>query len=221
MDFERELGMNTIEANELLHVFLQRKSVRKYDSNKKIPKETLMKILETSTLAPSSWNLQHWRFLVVESESSKKRLTEIAWNQEQVADCSTVVIVLGDKEAYRNSEKIFSEQVRMNLMPEELKEHYVRSLPTMFQNKPKFAEQEAIRNASLASMQLMLVAKSLGIDSCPMIGFNEVELRESFNIPTEFVPVMMITLGYGVESAHPTIRLPLEDIVTYETYGDN
>lgn len=213
-------GMYSIETNELLDLFMQRKSVRKYDTSKKIPKETLAQILKMATTAPSSWNLQHWRFLVIESKENKERLTEIAWNQEQVAESSTVVIVLGDKEAYRNGEKIFSEQVRLNLMPEAIKEHYIQSLPAMYQTRPQFAEQDAIRNASLAAMQLMLVAKSFGIDSCPMIGFKEAELRASFQIPARYVPVMLITLGYGREEAHPTIRLPLEDVVRYETYNE-
>jgi nitroreductase len=212
-------GMYSIETNELANIFLQRKSVRKYDTSKKIPKEILKLMLKMATTAPSSWNLQHWRFLVIESKENKERLTKIAWDQEQVTDCSTVVIVLGDKEAYRNGEKIFSEQVRLNLMPEAIKEHYIQSLPAMYRSKPQFAEQDAIRNAALAAMQLMLVAKSFGIDSCPMIGFKEAELCESFQIPTRYVPVMLITLGYGKEEAHQTIRLPLEDVVHYETFG--
>jgi nitroreductase len=211
-------GMYSIETNETLDLFLQRKSVRKYDTSKKIPREVLTQLLKVATTAPSSWNLQHWRFLVIESQENKERLTKIAWNQEQVAESSMVVIVLGDKEAYQNGEKIFSEQVRLNLMPEAIKEHYIQSLPAMYQARPQFAEQDAIRNASLAAMQLMLVARSLGIDSCPMIGFKEDELRESFQIPARYVPVMLITLGYGREEAHPTIRLPLEDVVRYETY---
>jgi nitroreductase len=213
--------MYTVKTNEYLDLFLQRKSVRKYDRDKKVPKETLSKILQVATTAPSSWNLQHWRFLVIESEENKELLTKIAWNQEQVAHCSTVVIVLGDKEAYRNGEKIFSEQVRLNLMPEALKEHYIQSLPAMYQNKPQFAEQDAIRNASLAAMQLMLVSKSFGIDSCPMIGFKEEELRESFHIPSRYIPVVIVTLGYGITPAYPTIRLPLEEVITYETYSQD
>jgi nitroreductase len=212
--------MYEVQTNELQDVFLQRKSVRKYNRNKKIPQETLAHILKMATTAPSSWNLQHWRFLVIEAQENKELLTEIAWNQEQVADCSTAVIVLGDTEAYRNGERIYSEQVQKNYMPEELKDYYIQSLPAMYQSMPKFAEQDAIRNASLAAMQLMLIAKSFGIDSCPMIGFKEKELRESFQIPTRYIPVMIITLGYGIQEVHQSIRLPLDAVTSYEKFND-
>ncbi len=92
---------------------------------------------------------------------------------------------------------------------------YLRSLPPKYGDRD-FALQDAVRNASLAAMQLMLAAKSLGIDSCPMIGFKPQEFADAFHIPDRYVPVMLICLGYGVRDAHATIRLPLEEAVYFE-----
>ncbi|MCK9911036.1 nitroreductase family protein, partial [Microbacteriaceae bacterium K1510] len=90
-------------------------------------------------------------------------------------------------------------------------------LPNTYQTG-EFAEHDAIRNASLAAMQILLAAHSLGIDSCPMVGFKKEELRRELSIPGRYVPVVLITLGYGIKPAHETIRLPLEDLVIQESF---
>ena len=208
--------MKVVADKSILDVMRSRKSIRHFDPEKKIPKETLEEILETASRAPSSWNLQHWRFIVVETAETKERLLPIAWNQKQVRECSSLILVLGDKEAFKNGEEIFSQQTALGYMTEEVKNAYLKILPSVYQNQ-QFAEQEAIRNASLAAMQIMLAAKAFGIDSNPIIGFKEAELRQALRIPERYIPVLLIALGYGSKPAHETIRLPLTKTVYYET----
>ncbi|MFD2446499.1 nitroreductase family protein [Bacillus sp. CGMCC 1.16607] len=209
--------METITFDQIV---AERKSVRKYKPGVQIPNQILDNIFSLAGKAPSSWNLQHWRFLIIKTQEKKERIYPIAWNQEQVLDSSCVVIVLGDTEAYKNAEKIYQRQVDLGYMSEDLMNHYLLNLPNIYKNKENFAIHEAIRNASLASMLLMLAAKNYGIDSCPMIGFKEDELRNELHIPDRYIPVMMITLGYQLDSTvpHSTIRLPLDDYLFEETF---
>jgi len=213
--------MATVTGNQIetiLQIMDERKSVRKYHSNREIPRDVLNNILLYAGKAPSAWNLQHWKFLVVEKQENKEKLLPIAYHQQQVVDCSAVVIVLGDKEADQNGEKVYGELVRNGLMSEEIKERLVGQIKQAYQSVENIGEHEGIRNASFAAMQLMLAAKAYGIDSCPMGGFHADQLRKELNIPDRYVPVLMITLGYGKEAPHHSFRFPLEDVVVRERF---
>lgn len=210
--------MKQMAEHNVSTVMEERHSVRKYKKGEKIPQETLTEIIRLATTAPSSWNLQHWKFILVEEETQKQKLLPIAYNQQQVVDCSTVVIVLGDVEADKNAEKIYSEAVKAGHMTEEAKQKLVQNIQQAYATVDQIGVHEAIKNASLAAMQLMLAAKGLGVESGPMGGFNAVGLREELRIPSRYVPVLMITLGYGAEQAHATPRFPVDEVVIRETF---
>lgn len=82
-----------------IELLLDRHSVRKYKRDVKISDAQLNEILELTASAPSSWNLQHWRFLVVREQANKDALLPLAYNQQQVSDASAVIIILGDLQA--------------------------------------------------------------------------------------------------------------------------
>ncbi len=208
------------EANVkiITEIMNDRSSVRKYKTGVEIPKDTLDHIFELGATAPSSWNLQHWKFIVVQSHENKERLHKIAYYQEQMLQASAIIIVLGDKKANENANKVYAEAVRAGFMTEEAKEQLVNNINSAYEQRENFDIYEAIRNTSLASMQLMLVAKAHGIDSCPIGGFDPDALIKEFNIPGRYVPVMLMTLGYAEKPAHKTSRFSLEDIIIKESF---
>ncbi|MCF6094640.1 nitroreductase family protein [Microaerobacter geothermalis] len=210
--------MTTLKEKNIADVMKERSSIRNYKKGIKIPSEKLEQILQLATTAPSSWNLQHWKFIVVQEEENKKRLFPIAYRQQQVLDASAVVIVLGDTEANKNAETIYNEAVKAGYMTEEAKNDIVNNIQQVYQNVENVGVHEAIRNASFAAMQLMLAAKANDIDTCPMGGFDPVALREELNIPDRYIPVLMITLGYAEKPAHQTSRFPLEEVVIHESF---
>lgn len=204
----------SITVMNICDVMKERKSVRVYDPGKKIEDNIVYQILDYAGAAPSSWNLQHWKFIIISDELMKEKILPIAYNQEQVKTCSHLLIVLGDKEAYRNATDILSEQVKNGLMTKEAMEAQINSIMYAYEaNNEKYGTQDAIRNASLASMQIMLAAKSFEIDSCPMLSFKESELIEALSIPDRYIPVMMVSLGYGVKKPYETMRFPVDKVI--------
>ena len=175
-----------------------------------MPEADLNAILTAASEAPSSWNLQHWRFLVIESEADKAKLLPIAYGQTQVADSSVTIAVLGDLEANRNT-FIYDQAVEAGALPAEVRDALVGQINGAYQN-PQIARDEAIRNA-FASQNIMLAARSLGYDTCPMGGYNPQQLIEAFNIPARFVPTLLITVGKAAEPARPSGRFPLSEVV--------
>ncbi|MFD2169743.1 nitroreductase family protein [Tumebacillus lipolyticus] len=194
-----------------------RHSVRKYEPT--MPQEDLTQILELAATAPSAWNLQHWRFLVVTGQENKQRLLPIAYNQQQVVDAPAVIVILADQEADKSADQIYNQAVEAGTIPREIADMILGQIkPAYANNPPQFGHDSALINASFAAMQLMLAATSLGYHTCPMAGFDRDQLVQELNIPSRFYPTMMITLGKGTDEGHASTRLPLGDLVIKERF---
>lgn len=212
--------MKSLVPSETIKVMEERHSVRAYEKGFKLPEEDLEAILKAAAGAPSSWNLQHWKFLVIESDEMKQKLLPIANNQQQVVDSSVSIAVLGDLRADLNGEAIYNELAEKGLIPENVKEAMLGQIRKVYTGPvaEQVARDEAIRNASFAAMQLMLAAKSLGYDTCPMGGYDARKLVQEFHIPDRYLPVLLISLGKAAKPAHATGRLPLEQLVVRDRF---
>jgi nitroreductase len=211
-------GTTQQEDLGLFQTIEERHSVRKYEADYKMPEEDLTAILEAAALAPSSWNLQHWRFLVIEDPKKKEELLPIAYNQKQVVESCVTIAVLGDVEANKEAENVYGEAVEKGFMTEQIKDTLVSQINRAYEKDPAYPRELALTNASLAAMQLMLAAKAKGYDTCPMGGFNEEAFIKAFNIPDRFTPVMLITLGKAAIPAHRSSRKPLEELTIKNSF---
>ncbi|MEH7884185.1 nitroreductase family protein [Bacillus sp. JJ1609] len=207
--------MNTSVKN-LSTVICERRSVRKYDPEFNIPKEEIIDILKEATLAPSSSNLQPWKFIVIQDQETKKELRTIANNQEQVETSSAVIAVLGDKEMYRNGEKVYRSAFEAGFMDEANMSRMIEGTNKLYPAAPVEARANiASFDAGLVSMQLMLIAKDRGYDTVPMGGFNKQQFIEKFNVDERYMPIVLIALGKAAVPGHQTTRLPIEDVVEF------
>ena len=208
--------MSNTTNNEMLSTMFERRSVKKYKKNVTIPKEVIHKILSAGMAAPSSWNLQHWKFLVVDQEDLKYELCKIAYNQRQVIDSSITIAILGDLEAFQNV-FMYDQAVQAGKMTETIRNSLVAQIDSAYQHA-QLARDEAIRNASLAAMNIMLAAKSLGYDTCPMGGYDEKRFVQQFRVPSRYLPVMLICVGVAAESPRSSARLPLADMIVSNSF---
>jgi nitroreductase len=208
-------ALKTMTAEEVMEA---RHSVRKYQAGTVIPREELNEILRLAATAPSSWNLQHWRFLVVTDQAKKEKLLPIAYGQQQVVDSSATIVVLGDLEADKAARTVYDEALQKGYVNQQVRDTMIQQIEGAYRGNPQVARDEAIRNGSLAAMQLMLAAKAKGYDTCPMGGFDKDALVRELNIPERYIPVMMITLGKAAAPAYPTSRLPLEQLVIENSF---
>jgi nitroreductase len=206
--------MTTLPFKQLSEIIKERHSVRKYDSTFKIPRVEMEEILKEATLAPSSSNLQPWRFIVVEDQASKNELCSLAYNQEQVAKASAVIAVLGDKEMFKSAEKVYQSAFEAGFMADENKTKMIESTVNLYSKaSEEMRKKIATYDAGLVSMQIMLIAKDKGYDTVPMSGFNKDKFVEKFNVPERYFPIVLIPIGKAAAPAHSTTRLPLEDVL--------
>lgn len=208
--------MMTVTKSNINKVMHDRKSVRKYDENYKIPQEQLEELLTEATSAPSSSNLQPWRFIVIQDEVIKKELRAIANNQEQVETSSVVIAVLGDTKMYENAESIFTKNYDLGYINEATKDLMITNSMNLYSQLP----QEILKNivtfdAGLISMQIMLLAKDMGYDTVPMGGFNKEAFAKHFELADHIVPVILIAIGKAAAPAYNSSRIELEHIAKF------
>ena len=206
--------MQTTLTKSLSEVIKERHSVRKYDSTYKISQEEIKDMLKEAIQAPSSSNLQPWRFIVIQDQETKSELRAIANNQEQVETASAVIAVLGDKEMYKSVEKVYRGAFEAGFMDEENMNRLIEGTNKTY----PFAPEEVLKNiasfdAGLVSMQLMLIAKDRGYDTVPMGGFDKEKFVKMFNIDDRLFPIVLISVGKAAAPAFNTTRLPLEDVL--------
>lgn len=205
--------------NDFEDIIKNRRSIRTYDADVKISKEEMEAILTDAMRAPSSVNMQPWRFVVVESPEGKEKLRPLVrFNTQQNDTSAAMIVIFGDTNSFENGEKIFSSAVEHGLMPQDVKDKQMAALTPYYANSPREElERVSIIDGSLVAMQLMLVARAYGYDTNPIGGFERKEVAEAFDMDTErYVPVMIVSIGKAKDAGYGSYRLSTEDTVFWK-----
>ncbi|EOV2663334.1 nitroreductase family protein [Enterococcus hirae] len=200
-------------------VVFGRKSVRVYDETVKISHEEMLEMIQETTTAPSSVNMQPWRFVVAESEKAKAKLKPlIRFNTRQNDTSSAMVMIFGDMNCYEYGEEIYDQAVAEGKMPAEVRDQQLAAILPYYQNFTREQMNDVVKiDASLAAMQFMLVARSHGYETNPIGGFEADQLAEAFDLDKErYVPVMILSVGKAVEEGYESVRLAPEKITTFK-----
>lgn len=202
--------------DQLSKVIHERKSVRKFDSSYKISKEEISDMLLEATEAPSSSNLQPWRFMIIQDQDIKKKVKEFSFNQQQMETASAIIAVIADTEMYHNIDEIYRSNFEAGNIDAASLEIQTKNAKSAYPYAPKEALLNiAAFDAGLVSMQLMLIAKAKGYDTVPMGGFDKQQFAEAFELEDRYVPLVLIALGKAAAPAYNSTRLPLEKIATF------
>jgi len=197
---------------------LKRKSIRLYDENVKISREEMNQILTEAMLAPSSRNQQPWRFVVVDTKLGKERLgLAMPYNLNQLNTSAAMIVLFQDLEKYKLAEVMLDQQLQAGMITQADKEKNLKTvndlLPTL---KPESIEREGLIDCGLVAMQLMIVARFHGYDTCPIGGFERDKINDALDYDkARFKPVMIVSIGKAKDAGKKTLRLPLEHTVTY------
>ncbi|AZK48251.1 nitroreductase family protein [Paenibacillus lentus] len=211
--------MNTTPTKDFKEIVLGRRSVKDYDPTVKISREEMTEILAEATTAPSSINMQPWRFVVIDTPEGKAKMAELAmFNTNQVNTSAAVIAVFGDMNCIEHAEEIYGKSVELGYMPEDVKEKLLSSFKPMYETLPEQTMRDIVLiDASLVSMQLMLVARAHGYDTNPIGGYDKQQIAEAFGLDKErYIPVMIISIGKAATEGRPSYRLPVEAVTTWK-----
>ncbi|WNS78079.1 nitroreductase family protein [Domibacillus sp. DTU_2020_1001157_1_SI_ALB_TIR_016] len=203
---------------EFTQLVEERRSASNFLADTPITKNELNDIFSLVKLGPSAFNLQHTKYITVMEPELKEKIRTAAYGQYKVSSASAVVIVLGDKGAFKQASQIYEGLKMLGIVNKQEYDQMVEDTVSFYESRGReFQRDEAIRNASLSAMLFMLAAKEKGWDTCPMIGFDPKAVRELLNIHDEDEPVLMITIGKEkTESRKPRgYRKPVSEFVTY------
>jgi len=198
----------------------QRRSVHSYDPSREVTMDQLRDLIEISSKAPSSFNLNHWRFIIVRSDEGKKKLNEASLNQKHILTASAVLIVLGKIDAHKDVDIFLDDWLEKGYYQDD--KHLRVVSDRFYGTQPIVQRDEAIRSTSIMIGTMMLAAVERGLSTAPIIGFRPPEVIEAFNIPENYVPVMLLTVGYEDTPPPPRVkRLAFDEITFDETFGQS
>ena len=209
------------ESTELAvsQAVLRRRAARRFDPDRPLPDDLLKRILSLATHAPSSYNLQPWRFVVVRTERNRKRLRACAFNQPNVSEAPVVVIVLGYLRAWETDlDAMLEQRVALGAAtPESAAETRRRATDKL--SRVADLGSWALRSAMIAVGMMLLAAESLGVASAPMEGFDPSRIKDVFGVPDDHVVCALVALGYALETDPFPGRFGLEHVCYEEHFG--
>ncbi|MEQ3474081.1 nitroreductase family protein [Enterococcus cecorum] len=211
--------MSQVHNNDFQDIVLNRRSIRNYDPSYEIEHSELLQIIDEAAKAPSSVNLQPWRFVIVESEEAKAKLKPlIRFNTLQNETSSAMILIFGDLKCQEYAQEIYQEAVNRGLMPQEVMEKQLAAIVPMYDSLNKEQMERIVQiDASLVAMQLMLVARSHGYDTNPIGGFDADQLAAAFDLDEDrFHPVMILSIGKAMETGYESVRLSAEKITVFK-----
>ena len=171
------------------------------------------RILELGSLAPSAWNLQPWRFVVVTDPAMQQTLQAAAFGQRQVGQAPVVIVIYSDM--VETLSRI--DEVMHPGMPDEAKTMVKGNIERTFASMPEEARDHwgnAQANILLGYLLLLFAVHDYG--TSPMLGFDPPAVRAALNLPEHSRIPAILAVGHpAMPPAGPPHRLPCEDLVRY------
>jgi len=193
----------------------QRRAIKAFDPEHRLTGEEETKLLEAAIQSPTSFNIQHWRFVILRDPELRRKIrTEFGNDQAQMTDASLLVLLTADTRAWaKNPERYWKNA------PQEVADLLVGWMGPFHEGREWLQRDEAQRSIGMAMQTLMLAAKDMGYDSCPMIGFDIEGVAELIRLPDDHVMGPMVAIGKGTKAPWPKPgQLPLSELVVEDGF---
>ncbi|WP_248925181.1 NAD(P)H-dependent oxidoreductase [Paenibacillus hamazuiensis] len=217
-----------VSKEQIMEAYRFRHACKEFDPNRKISAEDFEFILETGRLSPSSFGFEPWKFVVLENPQIREKLLPVSWGaQKQLPTSSHFVVMLTrtKREMLPDSAHIAHMMEDVQQLPSEVAERkadlYRVFLETDFgiMDNERAVFEWASRQTYIALGNMMTAAALIGIDSCPIEGFDQrkVEgvLQEEGIMEDGFGVSCMVAFGYRVREPREKTRQPIEQVVQW------
>ena len=200
--------MNTLDA------IAARRAIKHYDPSHRMTEEEIKTLLTAALQSPTAFNIQHWRFVTVTDPEVRKQIRAVAWDQAQVTDSSLLIVLCADKEAWKKDAARYWKDA-----PQPVQDFLVPAIGQYYEGRDQVQRDECMRSCGMAGMTIMLAAKAMGYDSCPMDGFDFDAVAKIIQLPEDHVISFMIAVGKGTQPAWPKPgQLPYDEVVIQNTF---
>lgn len=191
-----------------------RRSIKHYHPDHELTDDEINKLMEAAIQSPTSFNIQHWRFVLVRDKETREQLRAAAYNQAQVADASLLIVLTADLEAHGKEPDRYWKN-----SPPEVAEKLVKMLFGLYDKKPQLQRDEAMRSMGIAAQTIMLAAKDMGYDTGALVGYDPDKVAEIINLPDDHILGMMIVVGKAKQGAWGKPgQLSLDDVIVHDKF---
>lgn len=200
--------MKTSEA------ILKRRATKKFDPNFEISEQNVATLLELVMRSPTAFNIQHWRFVVVQDKQLREKIRAATWMQSQITDASLLIIICADMQAWRKNPERYWRHA-----PEESIAGIVEAMHAYYDGKAQLQRDEAMRSCGIAAQSLMLAATEMGYETCPIDLSDFDAVGKLINLPEDHVISLFVAVGKGVEQPWPKGgQLGFDEVVIQDTF---
>lgn len=200
---------------DTLDAIYARRAVKHFDPDHRLTPDEERRLLEAAIQSPTSFNIQHWRFVLVKDPGLRRQIRELGNDQAQITDASLLIIMTADVKAWNKSPERYWKNA-----PAEVAELLVGWMGPFHEGREQLQRDEAMRSIGMAMQTIMLAAKGMGYDSCPMIGYDFDKVAELIGLPEDHAIGPMVAVGKGTKDPWPKPgQLPLEDVVIENRFG--
>lgn len=186
-----EITMN----NEVIQCIVSRSATKYYDRSAKLSDEEISELVRIATSAPTSFHLQNWRFIAVRTPEAKAKLFPLAWKQPAVADAAVTFIICGQLVDTSVIPQRLAPLVAAGVMPADMVQEWEKPARELYMAYPQRRRDEAVRTATFGASAMIYAARSLGLGSTPMIGFDADVVHREFGLADDEVPALLLAVG--------------------------
>ncbi|MEG3439009.1 nitroreductase family protein [Pannus brasiliensis CCIBt3594] len=201
---------------------VQRRSIKTFKPDP-IDPELLKTLVKLTVAAPSSFNIQDWRIILVQDPEQKAKLAEASWGQQQIVQAPVTFVFAADAKAgLGDLTPIYEKALALEAWNEGTINYFKKAIPEFHTALGEKAREYAVKDAIIAATHLVLAAESFGLSSCFMNGWIEDKVKAVIGAENEpdLAIAVLVPIGYAAESRRDPGRLPLETNVFVDRLGN-
>jgi len=182
-------------TNDVIDCILSRSATKYFDPAASLSDDQIRELVRIGTTAPTSFHLQNWRFIAVRTPEAKARLRPIAWDQPAITEAAVTFIVCGQLADSSVVPERLAPLVEAGIMSAKMVPEWEIPARDLYMDYPQRRRDEAVRAGTFGAAAMIYAARSLGLGSTPMIGFDAEAVHREFGLAEDEVPVMLLSVG--------------------------
>lgn len=200
---------------DALQAIYERRAIKHYDPEHELTAEEEKTLMEAAIQSPTSFNMQNWRFVLVKDKQLRADIRQAAWDQAHITDSSLLIVLTADLKAYGDNPAKYWKNA-----PKQVAEYLSGMMIPFYEGKDQLIRDEAMRSCGIAGQTIMVAAKAMGYDTCPMIGFDPEAVAKVINLPEDHAIGFIIVVGKRAQDPFEKPgQLPLDEVVITDKFA--
>lgn len=192
----------------------ERRAAKLYDPQHRMTEDEVSKLMSLAMLSPTAFNIQNWRFVLVRDVALRQEIRKVSWDQAQVTDASLLIVLTADLNAWEKQPERYWRNA-----PKPVQDYLIPAIRQYYNGREQVQRDEAMRSCGMAAMTIMLAAREMGYDTCPMDGFDFDAVAKLLNLPADHTPAMFVVVGKALRPAQVRGgQLAMDEVVIHDRF---